>query len=213
VTRPALILLAILIAYALLFVLVGEAISATVSSDHYLIVTEYLDVKERQEAKRKKVRKLRQRYLEWRQWRKDDIRERVHAWAVAGLGDGYAKYAPYGVPWCALYVQSCVSRCEPDHPLPANPASTGSWRAAIRAKARGLREVVERRHIRRGDLVCFVWGHMGVFHRAVKAGFWSIEGNCSGRVRLRWHRWHDADTFGRVLVTFIPERFRCALPR
>ena len=205
-TRPAIIFLACLVAFTLLFVLVGDALS--VPDSHRALVMEQIQLRERHEARQKKARKLRQRYREWRVWRRDDIRERVHAWALHGLGDGFAKYAPCGVPWCALYVKYYVSECEPRHPLPANPASTSSWRAAIRRGVRGLRRVVERRHICRGDLVCFPWGHMGIFHRATGSGFWSIEGNCTGRVRLRWHPWGAADCFGRVLVTFTPQRFR-----
>ena len=199
--------LALLIA-ACAIVLALTADARALPDPRNALIVEQIQVRERIEAKHERARKLRRRYFDWRQWRKVDVRERVHAWAVAGLGDGYSRYAPAGVPWCALYVSFCVFRGESRHPLPANPASTSSWRAAIRREVRGLREVVERRHIRRGDIVCFVWGHMGIFHRAVKAGFWSIEGNCTNRVRLRWHPWSAADTFGRVLFTKIPERFR-----
>ena len=121
-----------------------NARAAAVSSDHYLCVSRYVAAQERQREREARYRKLRRRYLDWRQWRKLDVPRRVHAWAVAGPGDGYAKYAPYGVPWCALFASFCVKRGEDGHPLPANPASTSSWRAAIRSGQRGLRRVLER---------------------------------------------------------------------
>lgn len=187
----------------------ADARAAAVSSDHFLIVSDYVAAHERQQAREERYRRLRQRYLAWRQWRKLDVPRRVHRWAVAGIGDGYSRYAPSGLPWCALFAAFCVGRGEDGHPLPANPASTGSWRAAIRAEVRGLRRVFERRNVRPGDVVTFPYGHTGIVHKTHSGGFWSIEGNCTDRVRLRWHPWSAADTFGRVLFTKIPERFRC----
>jgi hypothetical protein len=198
----------------LLTIPVTDALAAPVSCDHYRSVSRYLAAKERREAK---YRKLRQRYLAWRQWRADDVRERVHRWAVHEIGtceSGYnylPRYDAYGVFWCALYVSFCVSKGEDGHPLPANPASTSSWRAAIRSETRGLRQVHERANVLPGDIVCFPYGHTGIVHRPTGSGFWAIEGNCTDAVRLRWHAWGEADTFGRVLFTKIPERFQCVM--
>ena len=216
--KGCIVAIAILIAWSLLFVFVADALSAAVSCDHYLIVSEYIAVRERQETKRKKHRKLRQRYLAWRQWRKDDVRERVHRWAVNELGTHESggnylpRYDAYGIPWCAAFVGFCVGKAEDGRPVASNPNSTSSWRAAIRAEVRGLREVVERRHVLPGDIVTFPYGHCGIVHKVHSAGFWAIEGNSSDRVALRFHPWSAADSFGRVLPVRTPDRFEGVAP-
>lgn len=212
-TRPALLILIVL---AILFVCVTDALA--VVDPHKALVMEQIQTRELVEAKRRKVRLLRQRYREWRGWRKADVRRRVHRWAVHELGtcergdNWLPRYDAHGVPWCGLCVSFCVSKGEDGHPLPANPASTSSWRAAIRAGQRGLRRVLERRNVLPGDIVTFPYGHVGIVHRPTGGGFWSIEGNCTDAVRLRWHGWGEADTFGRVLFTKIPERFKGVVP-
>lgn len=180
----------------------------------YFLYLERLAKQRAKEKKLKRLRKLKARYTDWRAWRKGDIRWRCHAWAVheyqirvrETANNVVPRYDVNGYQWCARFVQVCVEHAEPGRPMPSNPLSTSSWREAIRNHRCGLRPVWSHRMVRPGDVVCFP-RHMGIFHRATKGGFWSIEGNVSNCVGLRWHRWYEADTFGRLTITRVPDRF------
>ncbi len=199
----------------ILVVLLGPVLDAKA------IVPEQVDVqvaevlKERAQAQRRRDRwHLIQRYRLWRQWRKNDVRRRVHRWAVHELHIGVCetgtntvpRYGVYGYEWCAKFVAVMVRKGEPGHPLPPNPNSTASWKEAITHRRHGFRQLSLRANVKPGDIVCFR-AHMGIVHRTDKHGFWSIEGNCTDRVAKRFHYWWEADVFGRVLPTRIPERF------
>ena len=213
-TRPALIIaLAALIAYAVLFVFVGEALTAPLSDPHAVLVTEQIQARERAVRQLRHRRQLRRDYRDWLDHRRILLRQRVHDWAVSQIGvceSGY-NYVPslgvYGWPWCASFVARAVASAEDGRPLASNPNSTSSWRWAIRAQARGLAWIHRHANVRPGDIVTFPWGHIGIVHKTGRNGFWSIEGNVSDRVGLRWHAWYAADSFGRLRVVAVPERF------
>ena len=213
-SRTAIIFLACLIAYTILFVFIGEALTAPLYDQHAILVTEQIQARERHERKLRHERQLRRDYRDWLEHRRVLLRQRVHGVAVRELGVteyGYntvPRYGVCGIPWCAQFVGWCVSRSEADRPLPPNPNSTSSWRRAILEQCRGLAQVHRHANVRAGDLVCFP-AHMGIVHRPGSDGFWSIEGNASDAVRLRWHPWQSADTFGRLRVVAVPARFQC----
>ena len=171
---------------------------------------------EREQARKKRQKWLSvQRYREWRAWRKNDIRRRCHRWArhelAIGVGEcGYnvvPRYGVYGIPWCAAFVAYVVDKAEPGRPLPSNPNMCSCWEDAIRHRKKGLRPVWTKRGVKPGDIVVF-WGHIGIVDYTTRTGFWSIEGNATNRVARRFHYWYEAEVFGRLLPTRVPERFK-----
>jgi hypothetical protein len=188
-------LLLILLAILLFLAIVAEV--RAVPCDHYAVVSEYITARDKARAERRRLRQLRIRFEAWR----DRQRLRIHDRAYGEVGTyGGWKYGRSTL-WCGVFVDWCC----PEFCDPYNPALSWAWADAIR-RGRHFCRIWKRQNVKPGDVVAFTWGHVGIVHRKDGAGFWSIGGNESNAVRLRWHAWSEAVCFGRVVFPR-PARF------
>lgn len=77
-------------------------------------------------------------------------------------------------PWCAAFVSWCVQRANSEVVLPRGRAAVHAWVVWGHATSR----IVAAANALPGDVVCFVFSHIGIVKCAPSRGMiWSVDGN------------------------------------